>query len=303
MEHVKDSFEGRRRWPSSAAQKVDGGRFYTFKEWVEYCGDEEDAKKRWRRCMTEADELDCWNQMKQAMKNNVDRLDPVRLEHLQELHQGKVILQDLSTGCSLRAGNDGELERYGGAGARAQFDLDIQRITQAYGNTEYDVRLRCCHGTYLQDNGGTWKFSGTLEPLESTGLNFKMLVIEALDTEATIIALFDKNRSFLGSFALKWAWDPLWTWRQWWLAKAQIVVQSDTLFSGKRCDPNDFSSCFSFQDLMQYIHERGWGGPYDEGVIVLAKHAWLNWAVLPESNDWLQVESSASVCMIVDEEE
>merc|ERR1712093_126776 len=99
---------------------------------------------------------------------------------------------------------------------------------------EYKVRLRCCHGTYLRDN--PLDFLG--EP-EANGVDFKMLVCGDFETQATIVALISSNGQFHGTYALKWAWDPMWARRQWLRAEAQAVADNDPVFSGKRCHPKD----------------------------------------------------------------
>jgi hypothetical protein len=274
-------FQGKRRWPTSAAQHADGGRYYTFQEWIEHCnGDEEFAADLWLRAWTEDMDRAYWLEKNKELEGDVDALDPVLFEQLSGVCKGKVVLQYCCSGNSLRAGDNGDVE-LGGSGPRAQLNLEVLHVSQAHAIMECEISLRCescpCDGKHLREHAGKFDFLGTPE---SSGAIFKMLFGRVSESQAMLISLVSMSGQYLGTFALKWAWDPAWARSQWvkeLLVEASILADKDPAYGGKRYHRLDVSkSCFTFQEWTQFIAENGWGGPFSSGAQVLARHAWLN---------------------------
>jgi hypothetical protein len=298
------NFPETRRWSSAAAQREDGGRYYSFQEWIDHCeGDEKAAKDLWNQAWSEEMEQLYWNRKLEEMKGDVNSLDLVFPEQLleafeRESRQGNVVLQYVnngSNGNSLRAGDEGQME-LGGAGSRAQLTLEILEISTDSCSTEIficKVRLSCeaspCDGKYLRVNMNGFDFLGAPETSE---VIFHMFFGGLLKSQALLYSI---RGQLLGLFTLRWAWDPAWARRQWQeklVAQASLKASNDERFSGMRYHEMDISkSRYTFPEWIQFITQHGWGGPFRLGAQTLAEHVWLHECVVDDvDDDWLQVK-------------
>lgn len=295
-EHDEEDLGGYRRW-GQGALKYDM-TYYTYADYLEYVkeqgiehdqygnpGYEAAAKDLWSRSVKKEDE-EAWLINKRV--NDIQKLEYMALD---DFMQGcdEVILelkQDLaSSGNSLMMQEDCSAAFKGGAGPRTVLGIEV--VTHS---PTLQVRIRGWTGAYLRALPGTMDFRGSLED----GTVFEVL---PRDCPVPFVTIGIKDGAAIGTFAprvpksssLKW-----WAWRQSLMDAASKLLEKPE-YQGRKRHPRDTSgNHYTFKEWVAFVQEWGWGGPVENGVLVLAQSLWTNECVGESEKEWDMVEPQGS---------
>jgi len=291
-EEEEEDFGGYRRW-GQGALKYDM-TYYTYADFLDYVkekgidhdqfgnpGFEAAAKDLFKRAVTKEQE-ESWLINKRA--NDIQKLDFMPLD---EFMQGseEVILelkQDLtSSGNSLMMQEDCTAAFKGGSGPRTVLGIEV--VTHA---PTMQVRIRGWTGAYLRALPGAMDFRGSNED----GTIFEVL---PRDCPVPLVTIGIKDGGAIGTFApripksssLKW-----WAWRQNLMNSASALMEQPE-YQGRKRHPRDTSgNHYTFKEWVAFVQEWGWGGPVENGALVLAQSLWINECVGESEGEWDMVE-------------